>query len=119
MRVPPAAAGGFSLIEALVAGGILAVGVLALAHVLVVAARATDAAAATTAASLLAAEKVEELRARPPSAPASGTEQRGAFTRRWAVVPDAADPAGTLVIRVSVTPGEVSLVTLRTTAAGP
>ena len=105
--------GGFTLIEAVIAGGILAGGVLALAQVLVVAAGANRAARETTMATILAAQKVESLRA-GAFAPGEGAEQVGEYRRAWRVEPAADDPADTLAIEVVVTPGGVRLATLRT-----
>ena len=56
-------AGGFSLLEVLVALGILTVGVGALAQLATISMRANANAAATTAAAMLARDKIEQLRA--------------------------------------------------------
>ena len=100
---------GFSLIEALVAGGLLAAGILALGQLLAVSARAATAARQVTIAATLAAGKVDALRARRPPAGERGSERIGEYTRTWEVAPFGA--AGVL-IRVGVEPGGVRLVTL-------
>jgi type II secretory pathway pseudopilin PulG len=56
-------ADGFSLIEVLVAAGILIVGVVGLAQLSLVGAKANDDARATTMATILAQQKMEQLRA--------------------------------------------------------
>lgn len=114
---PVPAAGGFSLVEALLAASVLAVGVLSLAHLFIVATRANASAARTSVAAIMAAQKVEELRARHTFGADDGVDQAGEFTRRWTVTPYAADPANTVLIDVRVTPGGVRLVTLRTRRA--
>ena len=100
---------GFSLIEALIAGGLLAAGILALGQLLVVSARAATAARQVTIAATLAAGKVEALRARRPAAGTSGRERIGEYTRTWEV---AAFDAAAVLIRVRVEPGDVRLVAL-------
>ena len=54
---------GFTLLEVMVALGLLSCALLAVAPLLMVAARATDASRATTVATNLAAQKLEQLRA--------------------------------------------------------
>jgi Tfp pilus assembly protein PilV len=104
---------GFALLEALVASTLLVVGVLSLAQIFTLAARADITAHRLTMASLLAAQKVEELRSLPWSVSAEGVDRVQEFTRRWSVTPLGIDPSSTAVIRVSVTPGAVRLITLR------
>jgi type II secretory pathway pseudopilin PulG len=66
-RSPPCAAGaaGFSLVEVLVATGLLMTAVASLAPLFVMATRANAAAGDMTTVTILAAQKVEELRAAP------------------------------------------------------
>ena len=90
------------------------VGVLALTQVFALTARANATARHVTIASVLAAQKIEELRSTAWSIPAQGVDSVAEFTRQWSVAPLAADPAHTAVIQVRVTPGAVRLVTLRT-----
>jgi Tfp pilus assembly protein PilV len=104
---------GFSLIEALIAGGVLAAGILALGQVLVIAAAATVRARQQTFATVAAAQKVEELRA-APFAPSDGADQVREFRRRWRASWDDTDPADTLAVVVQVEPGGVRLATRRT-----
>jgi Tfp pilus assembly protein PilV len=100
---------GFSLIEALIAGGLLAAGILALGELLVVSSRAAMAARQMTFAATLAAGKVEELRARQRPAGEGGRERLGEYTRTWQVAPAG---ASAVLIRVSVEPGGVRLAML-------
>ena len=121
---------GFSLLEVLVAGGILAAAVVAGAHQLVLTARVNLGARRVSEASLLAARKLEELRAAgelsqsPPGALQENTAgfvdwvdmvgnvldgaslPPGAaiYTRRWSIEPLPEKPADTLVLQVLVTP---------------
>ena len=123
---------GFSLIEVLVAAAILAVGLLSLAQLLAMTVSANAAAGRTTDATVLAAQKLEDLRAEPWSAleanigeSADSLDRSGrsiddssgaAFRRRWFVEPWFGDPARTLVLRVIVTTAreEAATVTVRT-----
>lgn len=123
---------GFSLIEVLVAAAILAVGLLSLAQLLAMTVSANAAAGRTTDATVLAAQKLEDLRAEPwsvleanigefaDSLDRSGgsidASSAAAFRRRWFVEPWFGDPAHTLVIRVIVTTAreEAATVTVRT-----
>jgi prepilin-type N-terminal cleavage/methylation domain-containing protein len=123
---------GFSLIEVLVAAAILAVGILSLAQLLAMTVSANAAAGRTTDATVLAAQKLEDLRAEPWSVleanigeaadflDRSGgpidTSSAAAFRRRWFIEPWFGDPAHTLVIRVIVTTAreEAATVTVRT-----
>ena len=126
------AEGGFSLIEVLVAAAILAVGILSLAQLLAMTVSANAAAGRTTDATVLAAQKLEDLRAEPWSVleanigeSADSLDRSGgsidafsaaAFRRRWFIEPWFGDPAHTLVIRVIVTTAreEAATVTVRT-----
>jgi len=109
--------GGFSLIEVLIAAGLLATGIGALLQLFVVAARANLDARHTTYATVLAAQKVEELRAAPfpgPTASSDALDRHGTrlvegvnapealYERRWTVEPLPAQPAETVVITVVV-----------------
>ena len=107
---------GFALLEALVGSTLLVVGVLSLAQIFTLAARANITAHQLTVASVLAAQKIEELRSSPWTTSADGVDRIQEFTRRWSVTPLGIDPSSTAVIQVSVTPGAVRLTTLRTRA---
>ncbi len=104
---------GFALPDALLATALLMVGVLSLLQIVTLAARADRAARQLTVGSILAAQKIEELRSTPWRVPAEGVDRVQEFTRRWSVRPFDGDPSFTAVIEVSVTPGAVRLVTLR------
>jgi hypothetical protein len=116
---------GSALLDALIACGLLAVGVLSLAHLFAIAVSLNGSAADATLAALAAARKLEELRSHlsvapsPPAALDSDTPgfvdyvDRGglvrgagagpaAFVRRWSVESVPEDP-DTLVIQVRVT----------------
>jgi Tfp pilus assembly protein PilV len=108
---------GFALLDALLASTLLVVGVLSLTQIFALAARANLTARQLTRGSVLAGQKLEELRSSSPRVPSDGVDRIEEFTRRWSVVPLAADPSRTAVIQVSVTPGAVRFVTLH--ARGP
>lgn len=121
---------GFSLVEVLVAVGILASAVVAVAHLFTLSARANLGARRVSDASILAARKLEELRAEgelspsPPEAlqqntagyvdfvDALGNTLAGSslapgatiYTRRWSIEPLPVNPADTVVLQVLVTP---------------
>lgn len=109
---------GFSLLELLIASAILAVGLLSLAQLLTLATTANAAAGRATFAAVLAAEKLEDLRAltweslrRESGESVDYLDRAGrplegmaaAYTRRWRVDPLPADPGNALVIEVIVT----------------
>ena len=106
------------LAEALVAASILATALLSLAQVLALCVSANDAAGRLTHATLLAAQKIEDLRASSATAldaPGSDTPDPG-FRREWTVGVLASDPEHVAVIEVAVTSrsGTTRLVALRT-----
>jgi prepilin-type N-terminal cleavage/methylation domain-containing protein len=128
---------GFTLVEVLVAVSMLAVAAGSLASLLSAATKVNASARRSTYAALLAAEKVEELRALPfddpalaPSPPnALGTDTdgfhdvpAGGYRRRWAVAPLAGNPGGALAVHVVVwtdgDPGEAHIVTIKARKAG-
>jgi hypothetical protein len=117
-------AGGFTLLEVLIATTLLFVAVAALAGLSLMATRANVNAKTTTMAALLAAQKIEQLRALPwgdaalvPSAEgysdfldAAGVSLGGGpsphgsvYERQWSIQPLPSNPANALVIHVSVT----------------
>jgi Tfp pilus assembly protein PilV len=125
--------GGVSLVEAMIAVALLAVGVLSLARGFTVSAAVLERANRSSTSAILAAQKIEALRtvAARSAAPAEGTEfvdGRGVpverqshgtaagYVRRWSVRASAADPDRVRVVHVRVTPrlssGEVALTTL-------
>ncbi len=105
---------GFALLDALLASTLLVVGVLSLTQLFVLGARANRTARHVTVGSMLAAQKLEELRSTEWSVRREGTDRIDEFMRQWSVAPLAVDPAHTAVIDVRVTPGGARLVTLRT-----
>jgi Tfp pilus assembly protein PilV len=112
------AASGFSLVEVLIATGLLATVIASLAQLFAVATRANLDAGDTTWATVLAAQKIEELRAEPFPGPFvdqsvdyldSGGNRlddpgsmRPAYTRRWWIEPLSSAPDNTIAITVSV-----------------
>ncbi len=106
--------GGFSLVEVLVASGILVAGIAAILQLFVIATHATVDARDATYAAVLAAQKIEELRAAPFPAPGDATEYlnargvrlpdaaRALYERRWTVAPLASQPAETVTVTVRV-----------------
>jgi type II secretory pathway pseudopilin PulG len=124
---------GCSLVEVLVALGIVAGGVTAVAQLMALGAAVNRAARRTTSAAVLAQQKMEELA--PAAATGvepspSGTLARnvdgytdtieGVFTRRWSIDPLPGDASGAVVLQVVVidarSPARVAtrLVSVRT-----
>jgi Tfp pilus assembly protein PilV len=110
-------AAGFALIEVLVASTLLTVALLAAAHVLASAAAANVSAARTTDATVLAVDKIEQLRALPMDDPALSISPSDAltvsveghsdrvdsrFVRRWSVEALPSYPDDAVAIRVLV-----------------
>lgn len=116
---------GFSLLEVLVAIGLLGGAVAALGQLVVMAGRANMSARTLTLTVVLAAQKMEQLRAEPSLPAAGGAMQHDAdgfvdyldahgralpggqpagasFVRRWMVEPPPFDPARSRVLRVRV-----------------
>ena len=113
---------GFALLEALIAAAILAAALLSLAQLIAFAVRATAAAGRMTDAALLAAQKVEELRAGSWGELQSGTDSPAAgFTRTWTVAPTAADPDYVMVLEILVRApgGQTRMVALKTKPSEP
>jgi len=108
---------GFFLLEALIAAAILASALLTLAQIVALATSATSAAGRMTDAALLAAQKVEQLRAGSWSELQPGTDSPAAgFTRTWTVTPLAADPDYIALVEVLVRMpgGQTRMVALKT-----
>ena len=123
---------GFTLVEVLVAMAIAVVALGALAYLLSAATRVNRSARRSTMAALLAADKVEYLRAltfddlelTPSPADALRVDADGfhdapaeGYRRRWLIAPMPGYPATALVIQVVVSiageAGEASLVTIK------
>jgi prepilin-type N-terminal cleavage/methylation domain-containing protein len=115
-NLPSRAEQGFSLIEVIVATGVLCTAAVALLSLFLASADAMLAARHRTVAAMLARAKLEELRSDPEVArlgatgedivSASGAAEadtNGAYRRQWAVAPSAAMPEHLLVARVEVT----------------
>lgn len=113
---------GFSLLEALVAAAILAAALVSLAQLIAFAVRATAAAGRMTDAALLAAQKVEQLRAGSWGELQSGIDSPAAgFTRTWTVTPLGADPDYVVVLEVLVRApgGQTRMVALKAKSSEP
>ncbi|HZT75596.1 MAG TPA: prepilin-type N-terminal cleavage/methylation domain-containing protein [Vicinamibacterales bacterium] len=131
-------ADGFTLLEAVIATAILATGLASLAQIAALSTRATNAAAARSVATLLAIDKLEQLRAlqwtvdragMPASDAGLATSPGDALdrdadgfvdhppgaTRRWSIQPLPPYAADALVLQVRVIAGgqDVRLVTVR------
>lgn len=113
-----AADSGFSLIETLIAASILATALAALTQVLVITSAATDNAGRMTKATLLAAQKIEDLRASSATVLEGGGADVPApgFAREWLFGVLPSDPDHVVVIEavVSTKNGAARLVALRT-----
>ena len=98
---------GFSLIEALIASVILATAILSLVQLLALATISTAAAGRMTDAALLAAQKIEELRASSSFAleSSSSDSPRPGFAREWSVSALPSDPDDVALIQVVVRAG--------------
>jgi prepilin-type N-terminal cleavage/methylation domain-containing protein len=123
---------GFSLLEVLCATAILTTGLAALAQLVIVSTRVNSSAKTTTVATVMAVQKMEQLRSlaweASPSPPGALTrnssgycdflDRRGqsigggsssppgtAYIRRWSIEPLPADPGNSLVLQVRVTAG--------------
>lgn len=111
---------GFSLVEVLVATGVLATGLLTLAQLLAMAYAANVAARQATSAMALAVQKIEEIRANPVAAALGSIEyadERGAlvgtgggaparavYVRRWSAEARAVGSSALLLVQVRVDP---------------
>jgi Tfp pilus assembly protein PilV len=108
---------GFALLDALFASALVVAGVLALLQVITMAARANETARRLTVGSILAAQKLEELRSLEWRVPDGGVDTVGEFRREWTVSSLPVGAAHTAVIDVRVTrsglAGAVRFVTLR------
>jgi hypothetical protein len=105
-------------VEVLIATGLMATAIASLPHLFAIAVRANLDAGETTWATVLAAQKIEELRAEPFPEPSvrqsvdyidpGGTRvgdpgsTRPAYTRRWWIEPLPSGPGTTVVITVVV-----------------
>ncbi len=119
-RAGPTATSGFSLVEVLIATGLLVTAIVSIAHLFALATRANLDAGDMTWATVLAAQKIEELRAEPfPERPvdqsieyldafgdrldATASAGGRAYTRRWWIepLPSASDDTMAITVVVS------------------
>ena len=103
------------MLDALMACTMMAVALLSLAQVLIQTHRATAAAGRTTVATLMAEQKIEDLRvAGPGAAPTAADSPAPGFRRAWSVTPLASDPEHLAIVdvRVRTADGETRLVAL-------
>jgi Tfp pilus assembly protein PilV len=113
---------GFSLLDALIAAAILASALLSLAQLIAFAVRTTAAAGRTTDTALLAAQKVEELRAGSWGELQPGTDSPAAgLTRTWTVTPMGADPDYLVLLDVLVRApgGQTRMIALKAKPSEP
>jgi Tfp pilus assembly protein PilV len=108
---------GFSVVEAIVAAGVIAAGILALTSLFPVSSDNLVASAGTTAAVTVGSQKIEELR-NVGFPPAGGTDNKTVenttYTRTWTVtgVTDFLAPNRRAAITVTVTwPGRLGTLT--------
>jgi Tfp pilus assembly protein PilV len=94
--------GGFTLVEACIASLILSIGIASVFQLLLLGAASTRAAGDATRAAVIAAQKLEELRSLPWPLMTDGDDRTGSFVRTWSVEPMAADPTGTVAMRIVV-----------------
>ncbi len=90
-----------SVIEAMIATGLLATALVVLSQLLTGAVTSNIAAGKATVAIVLASQKIEELRS-APARPPDGMDQVAMFVRRWTFVPVPASSLGTYVVHVRV-----------------
>lgn len=127
---------GFSLLEVVIAGAILAAAVLTLAQLIATTITANASAGRSTYLTALAAQKIEDLQASSwdwldgntgeftdqldrRGVTVEGAPETVVFTRQWTVVPWASDPANTRILDVTVRTGldEVRMASVRTRMA--
>lgn len=121
---------GFTLIESIVSAAIVITAVASVTQLVVVSRQATTVARARSTATLLAVDKMEELRGPWPAATSPPdsldrdvdgfSDRSGIFTRRWSVQPLPSNPASALVVQVRVIAVhgvDARLVTVRTARA--
>jgi Tfp pilus assembly protein PilV len=106
---------GFSIVEAIVAGAVIAAGILALTSLFPVSSDNLVASAGTTAAVTVGSQKIEELR-NVGFPPAGGndtkTVENTTYTRTYTVALAGASPNRTATITVTVTwPGRLGTLT--------
>ena len=131
-------AAGFSLVEVMIATGILAVGLVSLVQLSLLAQAANRSAALVTVGALLAQDKMEQLRGLPwpdtttscceyfdvhgAPLPGAGAPAGTAFVRRWAIEPLSTLPEAARVLQVWVAPprgaAPVRLVSIRARRLG-
>jgi prepilin-type N-terminal cleavage/methylation domain-containing protein len=111
---------GFSLIETLIAASILATALTALSQLLVITSAATDNAGRMTTATVLASQKIEDLRASSSTVLEGGGTDMPApgFVRRWRFSALPSDPDHVIVVEAVVTTrgSSTRLIALRTIA---
>ena len=106
---------GFSIVEAIVAAGVIAAGILALTSLFPVSSNNLVASAGTTAAVTVGSQKIEELR-NVGFPPAGGTDNKTVegttYTRTYTVALAGTSPNRTATITVTVTwPGRLGTLT--------
>jgi Tfp pilus assembly protein PilV len=105
--------GGFSLVEVLVAAAILVAGIGAILQLFVIATRATSDARDATYAAVLAAQKLEEVRAAPFPGPVDATEYLDIRGAPLVARAGALYERRTIVTWLPTQPGETVVITVR------
>jgi len=94
---------GFTLIEVLVAIAIFAIGILAVAKMQYWTFRNNSTGDKTTQATMLARQKIEEIKSQDIEDMADGNDSGGIYTREWGVAEPPGCPAGCSARRIVVT----------------
>ena len=121
---------GFTLVEAVVAAAIVITALASITQLVVLSRQAATAARARSTATLLAVDKIEELRGAWPtvSSPSDSLDRdidgfcdrTGVFTRRWSIQPLPSNPTTAVVVQVRVVAMhgvDARLTTVRTARA--
>ena len=117
----PSSAQGFTIVETVVAAAVLTTALVALAQVIAVATLGTARARDTTRATLVASQKLEELRAATFAAVSVDATDvvDGRFRRRWTITPLPTGAGVVMAVEVALPGVSVLPVRLETLRARP